>query len=75
MIYFRVWFHFPGSPEIVHWPGTSVKDSDPKAKTANPKLRAETWKALEEIYASGKAKVRSQHLTTTRHLLGSFLLC
>ncbi len=47
---------------LVHWPTT-----DPEAKESNNK-REETWKAMEEIYKSGKAKAIGVSNYTITHL-------
>lgn len=47
---------------LIHWPGTSNDSKE------NPKTRAETWRALEEIYAEGKVKAIGVSNYTIRHL-------
>lgn len=47
---------------LVHWP-----TADPEAKESNNK-REETWKAMEEIYKSGKAKAIGVSNYTITHL-------
>jgi diketogulonate reductase-like aldo/keto reductase len=47
---------------LVHWPTASVDESETNNK------REETWKAMEEIYKSGKAKAIGVSNYTIKHL-------
>jgi diketogulonate reductase-like aldo/keto reductase len=49
---------------LIHWPLLQWSEMDIKA----PNKRAETWKAMEEIYRSGKAKTIGVSNYTIEHL-------
>lgn len=49
---------------LIHWPGSS----HPAHSPLNAKLRTESWRALEKIYAAGKARAIGVSNYTVRHL-------
>jgi diketogulonate reductase-like aldo/keto reductase len=49
---------------LIHWPGTEAGNNFQR----NAELRAESWRALEKIYTSGKAKAIGVSNYTIHHL-------
>lgn len=52
---------------LVHWP-TATADLDENGNFFSVNKRADTWRAMEEIYKSGKAKAIGVSNYTIRHL-------